>query len=151
MKPLSLHLMLCLAFLPACAGRVPENIGVHDGRLAPCPDTPNCVSSMEAREEKRVPPLVFREAPVAAMDCLAKLVQEHPRAEILQRGDGYLHVAFASRVFGFVDDVEFLLDADQGVIQLRSAARLGHYDFGVNRKRAEELRKHYAASCGGGE
>jgi uncharacterized protein (DUF1499 family) len=43
-------------------------------------------------------------------------------------------------VFGFVDDIELHLRPVQGIIAVRSAARLGHSDFGVNRKRVEKLR-----------
>jgi len=41
---------------------------------------------------------------------------------------------------GFVDDVEFLLDASTKMIQVRSASRLGESDLGVNRKRIETIR-----------
>jgi len=40
-----------------------------------------------------------------------------------------------------VDDLEFYFDTDEPVIQVRSAARVGHSDFGVNRKRVEEIRR----------
>jgi uncharacterized protein (DUF1499 family) len=40
----------------------------------------------------------------------------------------------------YVDDVEFFYDDKAGVIHVRSASRLGRRDFGVNRKRIEELR-----------
>jgi uncharacterized protein (DUF1499 family) len=39
-----------------------------------------------------------------------------------------------------VDDVEFRFDEATHTIHFRSAARSGHYDFGVNRKRMEDLR-----------
>ena len=48
---------------------------------------------------------------------------------------------------GFVDDVEFVLATEQMVIHVRSAARLGYSDFGVNRKRIESLRAQFVASC----
>jgi uncharacterized protein (DUF1499 family) len=40
-----------------------------------------------------------------------------------------------------VDDVEFWFDAAAKTIHFRSASRSGYYDFGVNRKRMEELRR----------
>ena len=52
----------------------------------------------------------------------------------------YLHAEFKSAVFRFVDDVEFFADEGAGVIQVRSAARVGNSDLGVNRKRLETIR-----------
>jgi len=42
---------------------------------------------------------------------------------------------------GFVDDLEFLSEPSKGVIQVRSASRMGHSDLGVNRSRVERIRK----------
>ena len=47
---------------------------------------------------------------------------------------------------GYVDDVELALDAAAGVIHVRSAARLGVRDFGVNRARVEALRSKLGAA-----
>ncbi|HEY9596037.1 MAG TPA: DUF1499 domain-containing protein, partial [Cyanophyceae cyanobacterium] len=44
---------------------------------------------------------------------------------------------------GFVDDVEFFLDDNANVIQVRSASRLGESDLGVNRKRIETIRAEF--------
>ncbi len=41
----------------------------------------------------------------------------------------------------FVDDLEARLDIDAGLIHMRSASRTGYYDFNVNRKRVEQIRK----------
>lgn len=48
---------------------------------------------------------------------------------------------------GFVDDVEFLLEA-AGAIQVRSASRLGKGDLGVNRARIEAIRALLDAELG---
>ena len=65
----------------------------------------------------------------------------HPRATIIEETGQYMHVEFRSRIFGFVDDVEFLVD--DRVIQVRSASRVGRSDLGVNRKRIEALRLQF--------
>ena len=52
----------------------------------------------------------------------------------------YIHAECSSAVFGFVDDLELHLRPAQNIIAVRSAARLGHGDFRVNRKRVEKLR-----------
>jgi uncharacterized protein (DUF1499 family) len=45
---------------------------------------------------------------------------------------------------GFVDDVEFWFDPAAGVVQLRSASRVGRGDLGVNRQRIEAIRRRLA-------
>lgn len=59
--------------------------------------------------------------------------------QVIREESGYLHAVFRSRVFRFIDDLELRLDREQGAIHLRSAARSGYSDLGVNRKRAEQL------------
>ena len=43
---------------------------------------------------------------------------------------------------GFVDDIEFYAEPS-GLIHVRSAARLGKSDLGVNRKRVEAIRAQF--------
>lgn len=69
-----------------------------------------------------------------------------PRTRIRRDEAAYLHAEFRSLIFRFVDDVEFLLDADAGVIHVRSASRLGYSDLGVNRRRVEAIRQAFSAS-----
>ena len=57
----------------------------------------------------------------------------------------YIHTEFTSAFFRFVDDVEFLLDDGTRTIHVRSASRVGYSDFGVNRRRVEELRSRFDA------
>ena len=70
-------------------------------------------------------------------------MQAQPRASVVTQGGQYLHAGFSSALMGFVDDVEFLLATDQMVIHVRSAARLGYSDLGVNPKRVESLRAQF--------
>ena len=56
---------------------------------------------------------------------------------------GYLAVIFRSKVFGFVDEAEFAFDEKDGDINIRSEARIGLYDFGVNRSRLEKIREYF--------
>jgi len=48
--------------------------------------------------------------------------------------DGCIHCELSSPLFRFVNNVEFLLNTDESVIHFRSASRVGHYDFGLNRR-----------------
>jgi uncharacterized protein (DUF1499 family) len=62
------------------------------------------------------------------------------RATVIAEEGGYLYAEYKSALMGYVDDVELLLDDKTRLVHVRSASRLGRSDFGVNRKRIEELR-----------
>ena len=78
-----------------------------------------------------------------AKEKLAEIISTFKRAKIVVNEQDYLHAEFASAIFGFVDDVEFYFDDENKVVHFRSAARLGKYDFGVNRKRMDEIRERF--------
>jgi uncharacterized protein (DUF1499 family) len=131
------------------SGTRPDNLGVKDGRLAPCKPTPNCVSSFADKASDRghhIEPFRFEGNANAAFAKLTDLVRASGRATIVREEPGYLYVEFKSKVMGFVDDVEFLLDPAARTIHVRSASRLGRRDFGVNRERIESLRADFAAT-----
>ena len=125
----------------ASGERTPEDLGVVNGELAPCPSSPNCVSTQAPKSDHRhyIDPVPFEDSPNAAMNRVVQEVTRRPRARIVKREGTYLRAEFRSRIFGFVDDVEFYLDPEEGLIHFRSAARKGYGDFGVNRDRMEEL------------
>lgn len=127
-------LMATLFSLFACTGQRPTNIGVHNGALTPCPDSPNCVCSFETRDSHFIEPLR------ANMDQVRQAIAEMPRSEIVRDDGNYIHAEFTTRLMRYVDDVEFLADPDNGLVHVRSASRLGHSDLGVNRERVETLR-----------
>ena len=126
----------------------PGHLGVREGRLAPCKPTPNCVSSQADPEDRRhyIAPLAFQGSGETAMAALKRAVEAAPGARVLRADADYLYAEFRSRVMRFVDDVEFALDRQRGVIHARSAARVGIRDFGVNRARIEALRSALEAS-----
>lgn len=120
----------------------PSPAGAH--RLAPCPQTPNCVSSVEpAGSSRYIPPLEYTGGAEAARRNLAATLKAFPRARIVVDRARYLRAEFRSTVFGFVDDVEFLFPPDRSVVEVRSASRSGYYDFGKNRERIEDVRRRW--------
>jgi uncharacterized protein (DUF1499 family) len=133
------------SLLAACAGERPQNLGVRDGTLAPCPSSPNCVSSRANDERHRIVPLCFSGDPDAAFTRLKHILPLRPDTKIVKETDRYLRVEFRT-LLGFVDDGEFLLDTDGGCIHVRSASRLGYSDLGKNRARIEEIRSRFAGS-----
>ena len=56
------------------------------------------------------------------------------RTKIIQEEKNYLYAEFTSALMGYVDDVEFYLHQEEGVIHVRSASRLGHSDAGTESK-----------------
>jgi len=119
------------------------DLGIRNGQLMPCPKTPNCVSSQAVDAEHTITPLSYPGIPQEARARLLQILESEKRLNILTADENYIRVEFASAFFGFVDDAEFYFsekDADVTVIQVRSAARVGHSDLGVNRKRMEQIR-----------
>jgi uncharacterized protein (DUF1499 family) len=117
----------------------PANLGVKDGRLAPCKRTPNCVSSQAdpADREHYIAPIAFR----GSMQDLRRAVESMERATVISAERNYLYAEFRTKLMRYVDDVELYYDEKQGMVHVRSASRLGRRDFGVNRNRIEALRR----------
>ena len=114
--------------------RRPTNLGVSNGRFAACRRSPNCVSSQAdpSDAEHYIAPLK------GTMEAVRRAVASMPRTTVITDKENYLYAEFRSKLLGYVDDVEFFHDG--AVIHVRSASRLGRRDFGVNRRRVEDLR-----------
>jgi uncharacterized protein (DUF1499 family) len=132
-----------LLFLVGCGSQAPSTLGLHSGRLGLCPESPNCVCSEYPDDDGWIAPLAFDDAPEQAWTRLQNRIQAQG-GQIETRTDDYLWATYRSKLFRFVDDVEFRLAADEQRIQVRSASRLGYSDLGVNRKRIEALRAAFA-------
>lgn len=119
-----------------CTGNRPVDLGLKDGYLRPCPSSPNCVNSMANEDE------VHRVEPFCGVSLaeLRELLQNEESVEIVTDHENYLHAEFTSLIMRFVDDVEFFSIAEEQVIHVRSASRLGSSDLGANRRRVEGLR-----------
>lgn len=135
--------LVVLCLLIAVFGEaVVSNDDAMKGRLAPCPSSPNCVSSLSPDEDHFIQPIRFGVSPDDAMKRLRKIIMTMERATITTDVEGYIHVEFRT-LLGFVDDAQFLLDRKNGVIHVRSASRTGYWDIGVNRKRIESIRERF--------
>lgn len=133
--------MLCMATLglAGCAGSRPEGLGLTDGRLAPCPDSPNCVSSQAETGYHGMDPVPLTIPPEEAEEILVSILAEMEEMDIVYAETGYIYAEASSRRFGFVDDVEFAIDEEEGLLHFRSASRLGYGDMGANRARMEKI------------
>jgi uncharacterized protein (DUF1499 family) len=153
-KQISSYLIIAIALVIAFflwnnhvfAGNRPTDLGMINGRLSDCPNTPNCVSSYAPTTdlEHAIAPLRWSGDERSAMANLDRVIRSLPRKSIVKETNNYLYVEFASKLMGFVDDVEFYFDRDTKTIQVRSASRLGESDLGINRQRIEEIRTKLA-------
>lgn len=127
----------------------PITFGSKGGGISGCPDTPNCISSKSSDEAHRISPLPVGSGDEGAFDCLRAIVSGMDRVTILDEDQENISAEFRS-LLGFVDDVEFRLDRENGAIQMRSASRVGYWDFGVNRRRLEGDKKEVRTRMRGG-
>ncbi len=136
------------------SGEQPSDIGVTNGRLKVPSVTRNSVSS-QAKLDPAHPQLEYAAiAPLnikngdamASLESLANILQEMPGVTLVEHQPNYLYAQAQTRWLKFVDDLEFWVNAEDGVIEVRSASRLGREDFGVNRERIEAIRSAYQES-----
>jgi uncharacterized protein (DUF1499 family) len=136
-------LAIGLMILTGCQQTVAGATGLKDGKLRPCPDKRNCVCTQDPAEQNRIEPLRYDATPEEAREKLLGVIRHMERSTLVQVDPDYIHAEFRSAVFSFIDDVEFLFDDGAKLIHFRSAARTGYYDFNVNRKRMEDIRKQF--------
>ena len=118
--------------------------GLFDGQLRPCPGPPNCVcSEYPGDAEHFVAPLDIAGMPADdAMRLLKNAIADLGGEIELDYGD-YVAAVFTSDLFGFADDLELRVEARTNRVHLRSAARAGYSDLGVNRERIEQIRRRF--------
>jgi uncharacterized protein (DUF1499 family) len=131
---------LCVLSLVA---RTIRPAGLVQGRLADCPRSPNCVSSEAVDDRHRVEPLRYAGSAEEARSRLLEILGRLPRTRVVTQSEHYVHAEAQSRWFRFIDDIEFLIDPAAGLIHVRSAARVGYSDAGVNRERVERIRQEF--------
>ena len=124
------------------AGTAP---GLVAGRLAPCPDKPNCVSSEAGEDAAHRTEALNYTAPITTPQAWRSFrrIVEQSGGVIGHADKRYLSATFRSPVFGFVDDLEARLDEPNRRIEIRSAARVGRSDFGANRARVAAITRRF--------
>jgi uncharacterized protein (DUF1499 family) len=147
-------LALVAAQVGLLSGQRPVDLGVKDGRFKPPSVTRNSVSSQAAllpdhpqRAYAAIDPLPFKAGGAAAsLKALEAVLGTMPGVTIVEQRPDYLYAQAQTRWLKFVDDLEFWANPASGVVELRSASRLGREDFGVNRQRIEKIRAAYLAA-----
>jgi len=124
----------------------PENLGVSNGRFAPCRKTPNCVSTHADKSDKEhyIQPLKYETSQKEAYAKIIKAVQSiGGKTKIIISENVYIRVENMSPSMGYIDDLEIYFDDEAGDIHFRSASRLGYSDMGMNRKRVEQIKNNF--------
>lgn len=135
-------IVVVLALLTLAMKLLPKGeakLSLTAGQLSLCPNTPNCVCSEDKSPAAYITPFVFNDSADNAW-LRAKQAVVASGGNIQSQDETYLWASFSTKWLGFIDDVELRMDADNHIIHVRSASRLGRSDFGVNRDRVERLR-----------
>jgi uncharacterized protein (DUF1499 family) len=135
------------------SGKPPKDLGAANGRLSPPSKTPNSVSSQASLyaghpqiNYATIDPLPLKDGDAtASMRAIHSILQSMPGVTLVEQRPDYLYAEAQTRWLKFVDDLEFWISPQKGVIEVRSASRLGRKDFGVNRQRVETIRQAYLA------
>ena len=128
----------------ACSSAPQDSTGMQNDTFRPCPDSPNCVSSMATDSSHAVQPFAYSGiTKEKARGIIVSILENTKRCRIISLEESYIHAEFRSLVFRFVDDVEFFFPEDDSIVHVKSASRLGYSDFGVNRSRVEEFRSAF--------
>jgi uncharacterized protein (DUF1499 family) len=131
---LGIFLVLVSLALPADA------LGINQGYLENCPASQNCVISQNGDTKHTIDPITYHTDRDTARRTVLKVLTVVPRTEVVEQTDNYIHALSKSRIFRFVDDVEFYFPENENLIHIRSASRIGESDLGVNRRRMEQIR-----------
>ena len=133
--------LACILFLLAKTSQAAEiKSGLIEGKLRTCPGSPNCVNSETSMINPINPIKLSNTEPKLAWSLLQQIITEQG-GKIQSKSADYLSATFTTPVFGFTDDVEARLDSVSKVIHLRSASRVGYYDFGANKRRLQTIIK----------
>jgi len=115
-------------------------LGLQDGRLMPCPTSPNCVCSDEDNADSHyIAPISDPEG--SRWSLLVETVSSIEGATLVSLEDTYARFTFITPIIGFMDDVEFHQRPEKGEIAVRSASRVGQGDLNANRNRVEAIRE----------
>ncbi|MFT2112316.1 DUF1499 domain-containing protein [Marinomonas sp. 2405UD68-3] len=122
----------------------PENLGVTDGLLMPCPASPNCVSSqaLESDEMHYVESIIYKQSALETQLLLEQYFLNQGDARIVSSELGYFYVEIKSSFFGYIDDVELYWPEADSVFHIRSASRVGYSDMNVNRDRVLKMKEY---------
>ncbi|GAB4228093.1 MAG: DUF1499 domain-containing protein [Chlamydiales bacterium] len=120
------------------------SLGLKGEPLQPCQSAiKNCASTLGKDKEDLLTPLPIYKDTQTSLEILSSIIESLPRARIIKKDLNYIHAEIRSKVFRFTDDLEVYVNEKRGTIDLKSASRIGYYDFGVNKHRIKHVRKAF--------
>ncbi|HNP61138.1 MAG TPA: DUF1499 domain-containing protein [Nitrospirales bacterium] len=103
-------------FMAAVAhGSTEGDLPVQNHRLAPCPDSPNCVSSLEDSEKHSIASYRYEKALAEAKAVLKQVFEELSRTELVQEEVISLHTKSEVSCFALLMMSKFCLMTPQGL------------------------------------
>ncbi|AWN15720.1 DUF1499 domain-containing protein [Salinisphaera sp. LB1] len=136
------------AGLTGCATGPPKRFRVDNSHFTPCARAPHCVSSQAAPDDSHyVMPLAYRGSAGRARQALLAVLASQDNARIVSAESRFIHATFTTTL-GFVDDVTFIVQPTESIIDVKSSSRIGYYDFGVNRDRVARTRRAFERRVG---
>ncbi len=136
-----------LAALTGCAvSQPPRAVRAQDPqRLTRCASVPACVSSQaDLGTFHHVEPFTYTGGEDRALRALLQALRDDGEGAVIDSSRQAVHVTYRTPT-GLIDDLTFVFQPAQGVIDVKSASRLGVADFGANRRRVERLRERFDA------
>ncbi len=129
-----------------CSSLKPKETGLKDGQLRPCPPAPKCVSTYYKKGVHAITPLKYTGTKDEAYEKIIRIINSIKKSKIVVSDPDYIHAQVEVTVFKWIDDVEFLFSRDEKVIDFSSSASapVGFWDWGENRRRAENIKKMFA-------
>jgi uncharacterized protein (DUF1499 family) len=123
-----------------------KRTGIINNKFKPCPKTPNCVSTMAPKEDKKhfITPISYNSSQEEAVEKMIQIINSLKGTTITVKDINYMHVIFSTMLLRFKDDVEFYFDDSSKIIHFKSASRIGSSDLGTNRKRMEKIKNLYS-------
>ncbi len=136
---------VCLLFIFGKYSQKSHAPGILNGSLSKCSNKPNCVCSEYIEDAKHyIMPINHPNGHADIDMTMVSATIQGMNGMIQSEQKGYIAATFTSKIFGFVDDMEFRSDLEHGVLHMRSASRVGYSDGGVNQKRVEAFKKLYS-------
>lgn len=130
-------LMISFIFKGMQSRKMTPRLGLKDGKLTPCAEKPNCVCSQSPTDDKThaMQPVPIATNPITRLKEIATKMG----LAVQDTQPTYLYLTHTSKLFGFVDDIEFSFLESEGMLHFRSASRVGYSDMGQNRKRIGQI------------
>jgi uncharacterized protein (DUF1499 family) len=125
--------------LAAESREISINSSLINDNLVPCPGGFTCVNSDSMPTDSHfIIPIADEDG--TRWSKLVQTVEKFEGADLVLSTDNYVYFTFTTKHLGFVDDVEFHNRPVEKLIAVRSSSRVGKFDFGINRRRVEEIR-----------